>query len=76
MAVPPKQLSLNSTAPRRRFWFRLTHSTSAPIAKALVDAKNRGVYIEVVLDKSQKSEKYSSADFVAHAGIPVNKETS
>jgi phosphatidylserine/phosphatidylglycerophosphate/cardiolipin synthase-like enzyme len=45
--------------------------TSAPIAKALVDAKKRGFHIEVVLDKSQKSEKYSSADFVAHAGIPV-----
>ena len=45
--------------------------TSAPIAKALVDANKRGVHIEVVLDKSQKSEKYSSADFVAHAGIPV-----
>jgi phosphatidylserine/phosphatidylglycerophosphate/cardiolipin synthase-like enzyme len=45
--------------------------TSAPIAKALVDAKKRGVYIEAVLDKSQRTEKYSSADFVAHAGIQV-----
>jgi len=45
--------------------------TSAPIAKALLDARKRGVKIEVVLDKSQKSEKYSSADFVAHADIPV-----
>jgi phosphatidylserine/phosphatidylglycerophosphate/cardiolipin synthase-like enzyme len=25
----------------------------------------------VILDKSQKTEKYSSADFVAHAGIKV-----
>jgi hypothetical protein len=25
----------------------------------------------VVLDKSQRSEKYSSADFVARAGIPL-----
>jgi phosphatidylserine/phosphatidylglycerophosphate/cardiolipin synthase-like enzyme len=45
--------------------------TSAPIAMALVDASKRGVHIEVVLDRSQKSQKYSSADFVAHAGIPV-----
>jgi phosphatidylserine/phosphatidylglycerophosphate/cardiolipin synthase-like enzyme len=45
--------------------------TSAPIAKALIDAKKRGIKIEVVLDKSQKTEKYSSADFVAHADIPV-----
>jgi phosphatidylserine/phosphatidylglycerophosphate/cardiolipin synthase-like enzyme len=45
--------------------------TSAPIAKALVDAAKRGVSVVVVLDKSQRTEKYSSADFVAHAGIPT-----
>ena len=45
--------------------------TSAPIAKALVDAWKRGVKVEVVLDKSQRSERYSSADFVANAGIPT-----
>ena len=43
--------------------------TSAPIAKALVDAHKRGVKVEIVLDKSQRTEKYSGADFVAHAGI-------
>ncbi len=43
--------------------------TSAPIAKALVDAHKRGVRVEVILDKSQRTEKYSSADFLAHAGI-------
>lgn len=45
--------------------------TSAPIAQALVDAHKRGVKVQVILDKSQRTEKYSSADFVAHAGIPV-----
>jgi phosphatidylserine/phosphatidylglycerophosphate/cardiolipin synthase-like enzyme len=45
--------------------------TSAPIAKALVDAHERGVQIRVILDKSQRGEKYSSADFVQHAGIPI-----
>ena len=45
--------------------------TSAPIAKALVDAHKRGVKVEVILDKSQRTEKYSSADFLAHAGIPT-----
>jgi phosphatidylserine/phosphatidylglycerophosphate/cardiolipin synthase-like enzyme len=43
--------------------------TSKPIAKALLDAHKRGVKVEVILDKSQRSEKYSSADFMAHAGI-------
>ncbi len=45
--------------------------TSTPIAKALVDAHKRGVDIKVILDKSDRTEKYSSADFVQHAGIPI-----
>ncbi|HEY3378889.1 MAG TPA: phospholipase D family protein [Armatimonadota bacterium] len=45
--------------------------TSALIAQALVDAHKRGVHVEVLLDKSQRTEKYSSADFLAHAGIPT-----
>ena len=45
--------------------------TSAPIARALVDAKKRGVKVEVILDKSQKTEKYSGADFLLHEGVPT-----
>lgn len=45
--------------------------TSAPIAKALVDAHKRGINVQVILDKSQRTAKYSSADFVQHAGIPA-----
>jgi phosphatidylserine/phosphatidylglycerophosphate/cardiolipin synthase-like enzyme len=45
--------------------------TSAPIAKALVEVARRGVKVDVLLDKSQRTEKYSSADFVAHEGIPM-----
>jgi phosphatidylserine/phosphatidylglycerophosphate/cardiolipin synthase-like enzyme len=45
--------------------------TSRPIAEALLDAAKRKIRIEVVLDRSQESAKYSSADFVAHAGIPT-----
>jgi phosphatidylserine/phosphatidylglycerophosphate/cardiolipin synthase-like enzyme len=45
--------------------------TSAPIAKALVDAYKRGVKVEVMLDKSQRKEKYTSATFLANAGIPT-----
>ena len=43
--------------------------TSAPIAKAVVDAHKRGIDVAVILDKSQRTEKYSSADFIAHAGV-------
>ncbi len=45
--------------------------TSAPIAKALVDAHKRGVSVEVILDKSQRTEKYSGATFLANSRIPV-----
>lgn len=45
--------------------------TSAPIAKALVAAHQRGVRVEVILDSSQKSDKYSEADFLANMGIPT-----
>jgi phosphatidylserine/phosphatidylglycerophosphate/cardiolipin synthase-like enzyme len=45
--------------------------TSAPIAKALLDAHRRGVRVEVILDKSQRSEKYSAADFLANQGVPT-----
>jgi phosphatidylserine/phosphatidylglycerophosphate/cardiolipin synthase-like enzyme len=44
--------------------------TSAPIAKALVEAHRRGVKVEVVLDRSQQTEKYSSATFIYNNGIP------
>jgi phosphatidylserine/phosphatidylglycerophosphate/cardiolipin synthase-like enzyme len=45
--------------------------TSAPIAKALVDAHKRGIKVEAVLDKNQKKEKYTSATFLNNAGIPT-----
>jgi phosphatidylserine/phosphatidylglycerophosphate/cardiolipin synthase-like enzyme len=45
--------------------------TSKPIAQALVGAAKRGVDVKVVVDKSQNSERYSSATFLANMGIPV-----
>jgi phosphatidylserine/phosphatidylglycerophosphate/cardiolipin synthase-like enzyme len=45
--------------------------TSYRIAKALLDAHKRGVKVEVILDKSQKSDQYSSADFLANSGMSV-----
>ena len=45
--------------------------TSTPIAKALLEAHKRRVKVEVVLDKSQRTEKYSEADFLVNVGIPV-----
>ena len=45
--------------------------TSAPIAKALVNAHKRGVKVQAILDKSQRSKKYTSATFLTNAGIPT-----
>ena len=45
--------------------------TSAPIAKALVEAHRRGVRVTVILDKSQRTEKYSEADFLKNSEIPT-----
>ena len=45
--------------------------TSKPIAKALLDATKRGVKVSVVLDKSQRTQKYSGATFLVNVGIPV-----
>jgi hypothetical protein len=43
--------------------------TSVPIAKALVEAHQRGVQILAVLDKSNETDKYSAATFLVNAGI-------
>jgi phosphatidylserine/phosphatidylglycerophosphate/cardiolipin synthase-like enzyme len=43
--------------------------TSAPIAKALADARKRGIDVRVILDKSNLKEGYSSAAFLQHMGI-------
>ncbi|MFH0957732.1 MAG: phospholipase D family protein [Pseudomonadota bacterium] len=45
--------------------------TSAPIAKALLNAHKRAVKVEVILDKSQRTQKYSSATFLYNSGIPT-----
>jgi phosphatidylserine/phosphatidylglycerophosphate/cardiolipin synthase-like enzyme len=50
--------------------------TSAPIAKALVDAHKRGVRVQIILDQSQRKERYSSADFTVHSGIPTYIDTA
>jgi len=45
--------------------------TSAPIAKALLNAHKRGVKVEAILDKSQRTAHYTSATFLANSRIPT-----
>ena len=43
--------------------------TSKEIAEAIVKAHKKGIHVEIILDKSNKSAKYSAGDFTAHMGI-------
>jgi phosphatidylserine/phosphatidylglycerophosphate/cardiolipin synthase-like enzyme len=45
--------------------------TSAPIAKAIIDAKKRGVKVEAILDRSNRTDKYSAATFLKNQGCDV-----
>ncbi len=45
--------------------------TSAPIAKALLHAKKRGVVVKIILDKSQVTAKYSSSNFFKNQKFPL-----
>ncbi len=45
--------------------------TSAHIIKALLNAHKRNVKVEVILDQSQRTDKYTSATFLANSDIPT-----
>jgi phosphatidylserine/phosphatidylglycerophosphate/cardiolipin synthase-like enzyme len=45
--------------------------TSAPIAQAVTRAFARGVKVRVVLDKSQRSERYTSATYLGNHNVPT-----
>jgi len=45
--------------------------TSKEIAKALADAHTRGVSIQIILDRSQKTARLSAAAFTSRNGIPT-----
>ena len=45
--------------------------TSAPIAKALLNVHKRGMKVEVILDMSQRTDKYTSATFLVNSGVPT-----
>lgn len=49
--------------------------TSVPIATALVGAHKRGLNVQAILDKSQRSEKYTSATFLTNTGVPTYIDT-
>ena len=57
------QLVVDTLAQAKQTVFVQAYSfTSAPIAQALVDAGRRGVKVEAILDKSQRTEHYSEEE--------------
>lgn len=55
----------------RNIYVQAYSFTSAPIEKALVAAKKRGVNVEVILDKSQKTAQFTEADELIESGVPT-----
>jgi phosphatidylserine/phosphatidylglycerophosphate/cardiolipin synthase-like enzyme len=45
--------------------------TSRPIAEALLDAHRHGIDVDVVVDKSNATDRYTAATFLANQGVPV-----
>src|SRR5204863_6615094 len=43
--------------------------TSQPIAQALVDAKKRGVHVQIVLDHSNETESHTDLPFFIEQGL-------
>ena len=58
-------------AARQTVFVQAYSFTNKDILEALVHAHQRGVVVHVILDKSNLSDEYTGADFVAHHGIPV-----
>jgi hypothetical protein len=56
---------------RRQVLVQAYSFTSAPIAKALVDAYKRGVEVRVILDRSNDREGHSAVKFLEHEGVSV-----
>lgn len=64
------------SAAKKSIFVQAYSFTSAPIAKALVEAKKKGIEVKVILDKSQFSDQYSSAKFLKNSQIPVWNDNS
>jgi phosphatidylserine/phosphatidylglycerophosphate/cardiolipin synthase-like enzyme len=56
-------------AARREILVQAYSFTSDPITLALIDAKKRGVHVELILDKSNETERYSELHVFLEKGL-------
>jgi phosphatidylserine/phosphatidylglycerophosphate/cardiolipin synthase-like enzyme len=54
---------------RREILMQAYSFTSKPIAQALIDAKSRGVHVDILLDKSNEQETYTELGHLLHEGL-------
>jgi phosphatidylserine/phosphatidylglycerophosphate/cardiolipin synthase-like enzyme len=54
---------------RREILMQAYSFTSKPIAQALIDAKARGVHVDILLDKSNEQEAYTELGHLLHEGL-------
>lgn len=66
-----KAIAAQIAVARNRVWLAGYYFTSATVAKALDQAHARGVDVRVVLDRSQATQKYSSATYFHNRGVPL-----
>jgi phosphatidylserine/phosphatidylglycerophosphate/cardiolipin synthase-like enzyme len=57
------------TNAKRSVFVQAYSFTNTAIARALVDAHRRGIDVEVILDRSNRTAHYSAATFLGNAGI-------
>jgi phosphatidylserine/phosphatidylglycerophosphate/cardiolipin synthase-like enzyme len=57
-------------AARREILVQAYSFTSEPLTMGLVEAKKRGVHVEVILDKSNEVERYSDLHIFIEQGLP------
>jgi phosphatidylserine/phosphatidylglycerophosphate/cardiolipin synthase-like enzyme len=54
---------------RREILIQAYSFTSKPIADALIEAKTRGVHVEIILDKSNQQETYTELGYLLDHGL-------
>jgi phosphatidylserine/phosphatidylglycerophosphate/cardiolipin synthase-like enzyme len=54
----------------------LLQAYSFTLLKALLEAHQHGVRVEVILDQSNRTDKYSAVDFLANHGVPTAIDTA
>jgi phosphatidylserine/phosphatidylglycerophosphate/cardiolipin synthase-like enzyme len=59
-----------------RLLVQASRVTAAPIAKALLEAHQRGVRVEVIRDQRHRTDTYPAAECPARQGVPTERDAT